>query len=136
MIYIGKRLAQNGKMFHSFLNPETKEECLWRGIRGCYIGATYESHGEPGKERIMKRPARIFDAKRPSESDLETWQAKEDAVTAQLAEKKAEAKVRKTFTDRKYKTEIASLVRVVAKLNIFERDVFVRFIVDQARKSK
>lgn len=136
LIYIGRRLSKDGKLWHAFFNPATKEECFWKAIRGCYIGATYESSGEPGKEKISKRPTRILDASRPTESQLEKWQAQEDVVSAQLAEKNAESKVRKTFTDRKYKTEIAALCRIVNHLNLFEREAFVRFVIYQARKQK
>lgn len=121
-VYTGRRL-DGSKVLQRFEERPSGKERWFQGIKGVWIGYTYEC----GAKQMSRRPARKDD---PAINNP-AWDAADALVTAHRAEQKAEAKYRGTVSPA-LKTAVAALKPICKGLDIFEATKLIKYLVDQA----
>lgn len=126
--YIGRRLW-GASVTHVFL--QGKKERGWNGIRGCTIGYYYEAERDGDKLKLSKRPHRVgspnYDFDSPDRKLCEQWEAQDHAAMMIVAEKRAEARLKRETPLRKKLDELKPLIK---KLSFIEKKAFANYIMD------
>ena len=123
-VYTGRRRFQNGKVVHRF-QKSNGEEMFFGGIKGVWIGFTYKCGGDS----ISRKPERTDDER----IDNPEWDAADALIDAQNRVKRMEKRLAAN-TKPALKEAIDALIPLVRGLRNFDRDVLVKYLVDQAMK--
>lgn len=126
-VYVGRRLNAKGKTLQMFqLLPSRKEMCF-RGVKGVWIGYTYKC----SDSAISAKPERV-DRER---EDNPEWDAEDALVDATRAQKRADDVLKKKASPA-LKAAVQALTPLVKRIDWFQQETLVKYLIGEARKAK
>lgn len=124
MLYIGRRLGDNGDVLQCFLH--NKKKYFWKGISYAVIGGRFEANKNETGEIYMSRKARVI-SNIEQDRIKQEWIDSDLAAEAFLKEKREKNKAKENISKKDW--ELLKPFHLRAKnLSVFERDAFANYV--------